>query len=177
MNKYKYNLIIAKPNFCVPATLQMVLEYHGITGINQELIASQLTITPDNDDIEHIHWGTYIEHNTLNSFFKRNEICLNEKYIPINIFMDSDFFIEKVKELLDNNISIICGYNYTWLFGDCDDTYRHVSIIVDIILNENKVLLLDPGPKEAGYKYVSADKLFYAIKAGKDGLWCIVSRL
>jgi hypothetical protein len=171
-----YEPIVAKPNFCVPAVLQMVLKYYGVKEMTQDEIASQLLITPDRDDVEHINWGARIENDTLNIFFQNNGLELKEEYISINQFMDSFFLMEKLQELIQKQVSIICGYNYTWLFGNGEDTFRHVSIVVDVFLNEDRVLLLDPGPKDAGYKYVSADKLFYAIKAGKDGLWCITPR-
>lgn len=171
-----YEPIVAKPNFCVPAVLQMVLKHFGVKEMTQDEIASQLFITPDRNDVEHINWGARIENDTLNIFFQNNGLELQEKYISINQFMDSSFLIDKLQELIQKQVSIICGYNYTWLFGDREDTFRHVSIVVDVFLNEDKVLLLDPGPKDAGYKYVSADKLFYAIKAGKDGLWCITPK-
>lgn len=173
MKKFIDNPIVAKQNYCVPAVLQMVLEHHNVYGYNQDKIASQLCIIPDSDDVDHSEWGARIKNDTINNFFSCNNINLKEQYVPINQFMDNYFMCEKIKELISKNITIICGYNYTWLFGNQEDTYRHVSIIVDVDLDTDKILLLDPGPKDAGYKYVASDKLFYAIKAGKDGLWCI----
>lgn len=173
MDNYMFAPVIAKRNYCVPATLQMVLEHYNIQGFDQDKIASSLSIVSDDDTVEHVKWGTQIDNDTLNNFFGNNHINLQEKYVPINHFMDGYFMIHRLKELLQNDISIICGYNYTWLFGNREDTYRHVSIIVDVDVMSEKVLLLDPGPKDAGYKYVSAEKLFCAIKAGRDGLWCI----
>lgn len=87
--------------------------------------------------------------------------------------MDGCFLGDEIYNLLQKGISIICGFNYTWLHGNQVDTYRHVSIIVDFNPKSEMVTLLDSGPKEAGYKEVSVDKLYQAIKAGKDGLWCI----
>lgn len=171
--KKTYELTVAKHNFCVPAALQMILNYYGIKEMTQDKIASQLFITPDRENIEHMNWGTCVGNDTLNTFFQNNNLQLKEDYISINQFMDSFFLIEKLQELLQEETSIICGYNYTCLFGNGEDTFRHVSIIADVLPNEDRILLLDPGPKNAGYKYVSADKLFYAIKVGRDGLWCI----
>lgn len=173
MNNYVLSPVVAKQNYCVPAVLQMVLEHYNIQGFDQDRIATNLSIVNDDDDIEHVKWGTQIEKDTINNFFLSNQINLQENFISINQFMDDYFMSNKIKDLLQNNMSIICGYNYTWLFGDREDTYRHVSIIVDIDMKAEKILLLDPGPENAGYKYVFAEKLFYAIRAGKDGLWCI----
>ena len=173
MNNYIQKPVVAKPNYCVPAVLEMVLMHYGIQGITQDNIAAQLTIVPENKGVEHINWGAHINDNTINLFFQKNGIELIEKYIPINQIMDSYFFEEKVRDLLHQKISIICGYNYTWLFGNREDSFRHVSIIVDTCSESEKILILDPGPKDSGYKYVSTEDLYYSIKAGKDGLWCI----
>ena len=78
-----------------------------------------------------------------------------------------------INNLLVNNFSIICGYNYSWLFGNHKDTFRHVSIVVGTSQKDETILILDPGPKDAGFKYVRANDLYDAIRAGKDGLWCI----
>lgn len=173
MNNYVLFPIVAKQNYCVPAVLQMVLEHYNIYGFDQDRIAANLSIVADDMDIEHAKWGAQIKKDTINNFFLHNQINLQEKFISINQFMDEYFMSNKIKELLQNGISIICGYNYTWLFGNREDTYRHVSIIVDIDVKSGEILLLDPGPKNAGYKNVPTEKLFYAIKAGRDGLWCI----
>lgn len=176
MKKYVKQVVTAKRNYCVPAVLQMVLEHHGIFGLTQDIIANQLDIVPDNEKVDHIYWGTQIANNTLNNFFEHNGINLYEQYMNINTFMDDYFFQETIVDMLKKEISIICGYNYTWLYGNREDTYRHVSIIVDFDSKTEKVTLLDPGPKDAGYKEVTVDKLFIAIKAAKDGLWCIMKK-
>lgn len=165
--------MIAKRNFCVPAVLQMLLEHHGIHGFSQERIAEQLVIIPDDNDIDHSTWGTQITNNTLNCFFKNNNIPLRERFIRSNIFIDEFYFEDEICELLKSNFSIICGFNYTTLFGNSEDTYRHVSIITDV--NKGIITLLDPGPKNSGYKEVSSYKLLQAINMAKDGLWCITS--
>lgn len=173
MQMYVKQPVTAKPNYCVPAVLQMVLEHHGIYGFTQESIASQLVIYPDHDNIPHENWGTQISSHTLNDFFSQNGIALREEYIHIGHFMDDYFFQEALPGLLRKTVSIICGFNYTWLYSQGEDTFRHVSIITDFEPATETVTLLDPGPREPGYKSVSAYKLYQAIKAGDDGLWCV----
>lgn len=173
MKKYVEKPIVAKSNYCVPAVMEMVLNHYGIFTLTQDKIAQQLSIVDATDDYDHREWGAHISNNTLNNFFAENEIVLHEDYIPISHIMDDYFLSEKIKSLLDNGYSIICGYTYTWLFGKQEDTFGHVSIIVDYIDKTDNVVLLDPGPKNAGYKEVGVEALFYAIKAAKDGLWCI----
>lgn len=171
--KYVDSIVIAKPDWCVPATLEMVLNHYGIAGYTQASIAQQLNIIPATDEVPSIHWGTQISNNTLNDFFTNNGINLQERFLSIHLYMDEDFLADEIKSLLSKGVSIICGYNYTWLFGNREDNYGHVSIIVGISDDLQSVYLLDPGPKNAGYKTVLLHDLFYAIKARNDGLWCI----
>lgn len=173
MKNYVEKCVKARPNFCVPAVLEMVLQHYGISGFSQDDIAKQLNIFDADDNVDHRMWGAQIGNDTLNIFFATNHIQLEESYIPINHIIDDLFMGEIIKNKLSQNSSIICGYTYTWLFGSCEDTYGHVSIIVEYDEISNQIVLLDPGPKESGYKKVHAEDLFRAIKEAKDGLWCI----
>lgn len=177
MKKYVEKIVIAKPNWCVPATLEMVLKHFGIGSFSQEIIAQQFEIVPATDNIDHRIWGAQINNNTINSFFVANQLALCEKFIPISHFYDEFFMAERIHALLQKRVSIICGYNYTRLFGKHDDSFQHVSIIVDLLANGEEICLLDPGPKEPGYKTIKTVDLFYAIKAAQDGLWCIEEQL
>lgn len=172
MKKYVDQIVISEPNWCVPAVMEMVLKHNGIGMFSQWDIAKQLDITPAKDEVDHKKWGAQIKKETLNDFFKKNMLPLHEEYIPIAHFLDDVFMVEKIEELLKNNISVVCGYNYMWLYGNQEDTFQHVSIITEVMPN-NELRLLDPGPREAGYKNVNAEDLYYAIKAAHDGLWCI----
>lgn len=173
MKKYLEQLVISEPNWCVPAVLEMVLKHHRVDTFSQYEIARQLDIVPATDEIEHQKWGAQIRGTTINDFFRANMIPLHEEFIPINRFADECCMIEKIQELLTRNVSVICGYNYTWLYGKQEDTFQHVSIITDVMPQKDQICLLDPGPKDAGYKAVRAEDLFYAIRAACDGLWCI----
>ena len=75
--------------------------------------------------------------------------------------------------MLKKDITVICGYNYSWLYGHKEDSFQHVSIVTEILERGNKVSLLDPGPKAAGYNIVNTEDLYYAIREANDGLWCI----
>ncbi len=173
MKQYVEQVVIAKPNWCVPAVLEMVLRHHGISTFSQKDIANHLNIIPMSDAVSHSQWGAKIKNHTINNLFRANSIPLREEYIPINQFMDEFYMLDRIVELLNQHISIICGYNYTSIFGHQEDSFQNVSIIVDASLESDNVLLLDPGPKDAGYKTVNAEHLFYAIRAANDGLWCI----
>lgn len=173
MKAYIDEIVIAQPNYCVPAVLEMVIKHFGYMKYSQNEIASKLNILPADDKIDHRLWGAQIKNDTLNNFFSQSGIQLHERFISINQFMDEYFMGEEIAKLLSCGVSIICGYNYTWLFGNREDSFGHVSIIVDVSENREAIELLDPGPKNAGYKSVSSSRLFAAIRARKDGLWCI----
>ncbi|OUO37945.1 C39 family peptidase [Flavonifractor sp. An306] len=173
MKKYVINNVIAEQNWCVPATLEMVLKHFGFMDITQYDIAKQLIIVSDQECIDHKKWGAQIKTNTLNNFFSKNHIPLIEEYIPISHFIDDFFMIDKLEELLAKGITVVCGFNYTYLYSSREDTFQHVSIITEVVKGGREVTLLDPGPKDAGYKTVRAEDLFLAIQAAGDGLWCI----
>lgn len=96
----------------------MILEHYGIHRFTQDFIANQLIMIPDNNDIDHANWGAQITNHTLNDFFKHNRISLHEHYIHINHFMDEYFFEEEIIKLLQKGVSIICRFNYTWLYSN-----------------------------------------------------------
>lgn len=171
--KYVNQITIARPNWCVPAVLEMVLRHYGIKGIGQKDIAEQLEITPAEEGISREQWGARVKGGTLNEFFQSNGIPLIENYCPISHVLDEVFFVDEIQQILKKpKTSIICGYTYERLFNIGDGRYQHVSIIVDAT-DDGRVEIIDPGPKNAGLKYVNAASLFDAIRAAKDGLWCI----
>lgn len=171
--QYTNDIVVARPDYCVPAVLEMVLKHHNVSSFSQDDIAQQLNIIPADDFIDPKLWGAHISNDTLNHFFDENDIPLHEHYISVHNFMDEYFMGEAIASLLGEGDSIICGYNYTWLFGKKENRFGHVSIIVSISDNLERVELLDPGPKNAGYKTVEISDLYSAIKAHNDGLWCI----
>lgn len=63
--EYVNQITIAKPNWCVPAVLKMVLRHYGIECISQQDIAEQLKITPVENGISHKQWGAHIKDGTL----------------------------------------------------------------------------------------------------------------
>lgn len=165
------DLVIAQPFYCVPACLEMVLRHFGYTNLNQVTIARQLKINRDYGSDEQT-WGARITSNTLNDFFSENNINLVEKFISIHRFLDEYDMTDEIVKYLELG-SIICGYNYSSLFGLDDRNYQHVSIVSSFDCINDKVRIVDPGPKNSGIKWVDAEKLFYAIKRANDGLWCI----
>lgn len=170
--KYVNNLVVAKPDYCVPAVLQMVLEHYGIL-MSQDEIANSLNIIKSDEDGDPNKWGAQIGINTFNEFFTEKNIALEEETIKSSHIFDTDDFCDEIEKRISKKESIICGYTYTWLFGEKDDVFKHVSIIVDINISEEKIVLIDPGPKDPGVKEVDAYRLFQAMKQAKAGLWII----
>lgn len=173
MENKQWEMVIAEPNYCVPAVLEMVLKHYDITSLTQNDIASQLIVIPADNDVDHEMWGTLIGRDSINRFFANNDLPLYEEFVSINYFMDEMDLTDKIEILLERNVTIICGYNYSRLYEEDYDIFRHVSIIVSISQDKKEIELLDPGPVNAGFKMVQAYSLFGAIKDGHDGLWCI----
>jgi len=179
----KYTNTIARSHFCVPAILCTVMHNEGYE-ISQEIIAEMIGITvPTNDDqiISDIHnisysdndieWGVKLKNDSINNLFSKLNVKLHETYLPINTISE-ERFLDVLFSHLTLGEHIVFGFNYSSLYSLPAANYGHVSLVCDIEKNE-KVILLDPGPKEAGIKTVLADDLYIAIKNRTDGLWCI----
>lgn len=179
----KYKLQLARNFLCVPAVLETICLAEGYN-IKQSDIADffginlPLDCKKDYQDLQNIHivddsryWGIVLSYDSINCFFQHFQIKLYEKYIPINTISEENFD-DKLTQLMQTTPHIVCGFRYTALYNGNPGDYGHVSIICDID-RKGKITLLDPGPKDAGYKIVDADALHYAIKMHRDGLWCI----
>jgi hypothetical protein len=116
-------------------------------------------------------YGIKVGNDTLNKFFSHFNIPLHEKYLSIFHYEDWSFE-QEVRELLNSDNHIICGFSYGALYNEQKNIdIGHVSIIAD--MDDNQIKLLDPGPINPGLKYVKADDLYSAIKMRRDGLWLI----
>jgi hypothetical protein len=117
-------------------------------------------------------FGTRIKDNELNQFFVDFNLPLIEEYKSISLFQDWEFY-DKVLQELENGCHLICGFSYGILFGQSKMIdIGHASIITKVI-DRNHFEILDPGPKEAGFKVVDYYKLYSAIRTKKDGVWII----
>lgn len=162
--------IKAYPGYCVLASLEMVLRYYGYVEWDQYKLACYFPTKTAGDEPEN-EWGTHIEQDAINRFFKKNEIALHETYTPINTIMDEYDLFQKCRSILEDGV-IICGYNYCELFGGGKHSYNHASVITQVI-DIDTVEIIDPGPKDSGKKRVLFENLYQAIKVVPDGLWCI----
>ncbi len=167
-------VVIAKPYCCVPAALEIALRYYGYDSWPQGRLAKELMTNLDPTALEE-NRGTDLRGNKLNIFFERNNINLRENYTHINLFLDEFDMLDYLVDTLDENV-ILCGYDYYSLFDTGEGCARHVSIIVNINVENRSIQLLDPGPKDYGQKWVDAAKLFDAIRKAKDGFSCIHAR-
>ena len=179
----KYDLPISREHFCVPAVLQAVLRNEGYD-IEQNDIASVLGVNIPSEKAEDYQnivgikltedekmWGVVLHKNSVNDLFNYFGIKLHEDYIPISTIAEEVFF-DTIKNCLSNYNHLICGFNYSALFGNSDREFGHVALICEVDKCEN-ISILDPGPLNSGYKSVKSDDLYYAIKRISDGLWCI----
>ena len=179
-----YKPIIQKPFCCVPACLKMVLERRKILcDKKQEEIGYQLGLTVPNQWARHFtkvrtaelppeKYGTQIQNPqySINNFFQRNRIPLQENYYFIADITDVGKFIATH---IKNNNDIIACFNYN-LYGE---QYKsgHVSLIQEV--KGDEVVLVDPGKDVPKLRRVKLSKLTEAMKYhGKEnraGFWVI----
>ena len=182
--KIEDSLIVAKPYLCVPAILETTLKYYGIFNFDQEKIASNFEIfVPPNfnsrkpyyhETIDSNKWGIVLKDYSINTFFRNNSIPLRETFISIYTIYDEFNMKDLIEEMLKIDSVMICGYNYSAVFGENDSDIGHVSIIKGLKKGYEDIILLDPGPKNPGLKSVNSYDLYNAIKRKKDGI-CIIS--
>lgn len=177
-----YKPITAKNYLCVPYVIRMVLcsekydisieeiaNYFGVV-LPPGIYYNQINNYCYSDD-SHIQ-GITIKQNSINDFFHFHKLPLVEEYIRIN-HINKDFFTDCINDLLLQGNHIICGYEYHSLQKEKDEYAGHVSLIINVNTHYDSVVLLDPGPKDAGCKTVDAYDLYNAISLAKDGLWTI----
>ena len=183
LNNKSYKNIIAENYLCVPAVLETVLKSEDILDIDKYTIANyfgvvlpQGIVYPQVKNCSHSdvpkQQGIILKNDSINKFFKDKKIPLHEQYTKLNL-IDKDFFTDFIFDTLFSEKHIICGYEYHTLYGSTGDYAGHVSIIVNVDVNNDIVYLLDPGPKNSGLKTVSAYNLYHAIFEAKDGIWII----
>lgn len=177
---YKYKLDVAENYLCVAAVLQCILQLYDIE-LSQKEIASYFTlfIPENNSDLKELgkltkdsnKFGIVLKDSDINRFFSSLKIKLYEKYYKINLFEDwelEDFLVNH----LQKNAHLICGFSYGELYNDTKNiNIGHVALITGV--SNNKIHIIDPGPKKHGEKIVELSLLFRAIHKKKDGIWVI----
>jgi predicted HAD superfamily Cof-like phosphohydrolase len=181
----EYPPIKAEKYFCVPAILETILKKIGFLEIDQIEIGNFLGINVPvgyNDypkACKNVHFsskinlfGVVLKNDSLNNFFKSYNIPLIEEYRSINTIAEYDF-IDLINDLVNYDCMIICGFNYSSLFSNGEKKIGHASLITSVESYKNEFTILDPGPKDFGFKNVDAEKLYDAIRSMDDGLWII----
>lgn len=183
LNNKKYENLVADNYLCVPTVLEIILKsenvpnfdkymianYFGVV-LPQQVVYSQISNYSHSEDS--IHQGITLKRDSINNFFKKNNIPLKEHFVWIK-YIDRDFFSDFIYENLISGKHIICGYEYNTLYKKTGKYAGHVSIITTADPNKDVLCLLDPGPNSPGLKTISAQDLYYAILRAKDGLWVI----
>ncbi|MDD2716298.1 MAG: hypothetical protein PHW04_10455 [Candidatus Wallbacteria bacterium] len=183
-SKYNYILEKAEDYFCVCAVLKTIIQIHSNRSISQQEIANFFNIIYPSDypyisdksitSKDPNDWGIKIHKDGINNLLKAGNIPLKENYYPINQFQDWQFD-DKIREILGNGYHLVCGFCSPFLYFHEDKKVGHVAIIYGIE-NEN-VILLDPGPEKFGRQVVQSIDLYQAIHFKKDGIWEIIPKL
>lgn len=178
-----YENIIAEQYLCVPTCLSVIIKAMCDTNISQYTIANYFGVNiPFGETVPGVSnliktedsskFGVEIKNNEVNSLFDFFNLPLFERYqSAFNIYPEDFPFL--VKKILSQSNSIICGFNYSYLYDYEESKIGHVSIITNVSDDMTTIELLDPGPNDFGLKCVSADKLYNAIRMKHNGLWII----
>jgi Peptidase_C39 like family len=164
MSKREYKPLIQEPYCCVPTCLSIILDSRQIPHGTQKEIGVELGFIMGH--------GTQVEKEqySINNYFQKNQIDLQEEYILTNE-------ISKVKELINSNLQegndIIACFNNKELHGKGDA--GHVSIIQSI--EDETIILIDPEEDVPKIREVSLNALIDAMnyhgEKNRGGFWII----
>ncbi|MBI3190259.1 C39 family peptidase [archaeon] len=173
--KPPYKPINQKRYCCVPACISMILHRRNINHGSQEEIGYDLGLVVPKVRTEKkpaAGYGTRIgtKKYSINSYFRKNNIDLKEKYFPAEITTDVKKFI--IENLKNGNDIIVC-FNNKKLYGAGD--YGHISLIQSI--NNENIILIDPEKNMPKKRKVKLSKLVDAMKyhgkKNRGGFWII----
>ena len=178
----KYTNIKADDFCCIGAVLETILIRHNYTNYSQYDLNNEFGLTiPKTAKVSAkisnikfsdnpIDRGVKLELDSLNNFFKKNDIHLEEKYISIKEIADYSF--ELTLKHISPEFDIVFGFDYGRLYN-IPDLYNIGHVGIFLKLEGNNILYLDPGPRNHGECKVNIDDLYSAIKSKSDGLWII----
>ena len=182
MNSKRYKSIKGENFFCVATVLYMILKSEGFSVPLNDIMENFSYIVPTN--YKNIHylknikysstpkeWGAILNKDSINTFFKQNNLPFSELYLPINMIAEYNFY-DIINQALLNYNHIVFGFDYDMLYNEKKGEIGHVSIINQLI-SSKKVEIVDPGPIDYGYKKVNLYDLYCAIRSWRDGLWII----
>lgn len=176
--------IIAKNNLCFLALLEMILmDYTGIHYFSQEKLVdyfgvtmfkgqdspySRVTFTDNEKDV-----GVHVTDSKLNAFFLNTGIPLKAIHFPANPFhsypLDNYHTDRQIKLKY-----IIFTFSYGILFNKPDlNELGHAALYKGEIDNNN-LIIYDPGPESAGDKVVDKINMYEAMWARRGGLYCFI---
>lgn len=180
--KPPYKPIVQLPYHCVPACISMVLDRRKLKHGSQEEIGYELGLVvppPEKHLFKKVRigkkpvagYGTQVAKKqfSINNFFRKHKIDLQEKYYPVKSVSNVSKFIA---DNLKNSDILVC-FNNKLLFGS--GNYGHVSLIQG--LRKDEVILIDPEQSVPKRRKVELLNLIRAMKVHakkrRGGFWVI----
>lgn len=167
-NEFTYPIIKGEQFFCVPTCLKMIFDSMGFS-YSVDKIASYFQIITPQEACSDNDIGIHLDKNSFSDILSRLQIPLSVEYIAIN-YVNPDLFEEKLADLLQQKVHILCGYSYGSLFNNPSLLdIGHVSIVS--CTKKCTVGIINPGPDNYGLNYVDEYALYQAIRYKYSGLW------
>lgn len=172
--------VIAENYLCFPALLEMIICDAFDMNISQFEIGEHFGVVVPcgykriiNNQLESsssFDFGTHIDLEKIQEFFKKNRIKFKTNYYKINGVNDI-FFADFIRKHLKHREYLICSYSYGILNGkENANELGHVSLITDVNVND-EILIYDPGPDGYGEKLVNDFHLYDAIRYRNGGIY------
>lgn len=161
---YSYQPIQAKPFYCLPACLEIILKSIGVLA-SQDYFGEQIGIeTASEKDLK---LGTNVQLSALNNIARLLNLEYFFTYLRAAEF-EEWMFEEKLAALLQQGDHVICTLSAGRLYKNSDLELGHAVVVKK--LEAERVEIVDPGPKDFGFKTYSLEQLYVASRYREGGL-------
>lgn len=163
---YSYLPIRSKPFYCVPACLEIIFMTINIS-VSQEYLGERIGI--NSSSREDLNLGAKIELDNLNKIIQ--SIGLTDHIFTYirSVELEEWMFEEKVEELLKDGSHIVCTLSAGKLHNNSTDVELGHAVVLRK-LESGIAEIIDPGPKDFGFRKITLQHLFLASRYREGGL-------
>jgi hypothetical protein len=189
------NRVISRPYLCFAACCQIVLQEIAGLDVDQIEMANRLGIVLPTDrdcsdlteagvtnirfDADPALWGIAPAPADVSAALRRGSEFLECRFEDISQFQDWELG-ERLSMLTEAGQFPIVGFDYSALFGgEGQPITGHCVVVYDRYELNGRLSfrIYDPGPKEAGFRVVDSESLYFTCRKKHGGIWLNPARL
>lgn len=163
---YSYQPIRSRPFYCVPACLEIIFRAINIS-VSQEYFGERIGV--DSSSNEDLSLGAKIELENLNKITQSLGLIEYIFTYIRSVELEEWMFEEKVERLLKDGSHIVCTLSAGKLHNNSTDFELGHAVIVRK-LESGIAEIIDPGPKDFGFREITLQHLYLASRYREGGL-------